>query len=204
MLAGVVLARMLLAARAEGRLGAVSVRLSITGLVVYTLITVGGQLAAAGSSGLPESGIRPLESGYGAPLGSAPWMLWIPTPHSGNPADMLRTVAGACFVIGLLVAVFDCRRAPRGLVLESVRAAGAAPLTIYTTHVITTGILHHVALNAADSGMMPWYGRGSVIFLVQLAGVLLIGLCLALLRRRGPLETFLGWVSGVGREPRTA
>jgi len=196
MLAGILAARMLLAARADGRLGRVSIRLGVAGLVVYLLLTVGGRLAAAGMYGDPEA---LLASGYGAPLGGEPWMLWIPTPHSGNPADMLRTVAGACFVIGVLVAVFDGRQRHPGVALEAVRAAGAAPLTIYTTHVIVTGVLHQLALASADADGLAWYGRGAAIFLVQLVGVLLIGLALALLRRRGPLETFVGWTSGASR-----
>jgi len=193
MLTGILIARMLLAARDDGRLRTASMHLGMGGLLVYLLLTIGGRIAVAAMVGVPEQLLR---SGYGAPLGTEPWMLWIPTPHSGNPADMLRTVAGACFVIGILVALVDGRARHPGIALESVRAAGAAPLTIYTTHVVVTGALHHAALAAADGEGTPWYRRGAAIFLLQLAGVLLIGVVLALLHRRGPLETFIGWVSG--------
>ncbi|MFD5213461.1 heparan-alpha-glucosaminide N-acetyltransferase domain-containing protein [Microbacterium sp. NPDC058345] len=209
MLAGILIARLLLKARADGTLRSVCTRLAVAGLAVYLLVTVGGRIVRMrpGWFGLPDVGERMLSSGFGAPLGADLWMLLVPTPHSGNPADMLRTIAGACFVIGLLVAVFDTRPHRLRFVWESIRAAGAAPLTIYTTHVVATAALYHLAVQAAVdtvSPSLPWYGRGTAIFLVQLAAVLLIGVVLAALRRRGPLEAMLAWLSGAGGSRRSA
>lgn len=204
MLVGILIARMLLAARSDGTLRSLCTRVGVVGLVVYLAITAGGRLVRMKPEwfGLPDVGERMLSSGYGAPLGTELWMLLVPTPHSGNPADMLRTVAGACFIIGLLVGIFDARARSWGLAVQTVRAAGAAPLTIYTAHVVVTAGLHHEAMRSAV-GMTPqWYAQGTVIFLVQLLGALMVGLALALLQRRGPLESLLGWVSGTSRAPR--
>lgn len=203
MLTGILIARMLLAARADGTLRRICIRLAAGGLAVYALVTLGGRVVRMRPEwfGLPDLGERMLSSGYGGPIGTDLWMLLIPTPHSGTPGDMLRTVAGACFVIGLLVAVFDARARRSGIVLESIRSAGAAPLTVYTAHVVVTAALHHLATQAVIDGAvsLPWYGRSTAVFLVQLVGVLLIGLVLALLHRRGPLEALLGWISGSNR-----
>ncbi|WP_309127645.1 heparan-alpha-glucosaminide N-acetyltransferase domain-containing protein [Microbacterium sp.] len=206
MLTGILIARMLLAARAGGGLRALCSRLAIGGLAVYLLITLAGRIVRMRPAwfSLPDLGEMMLSSGFGAPIGTDLWMLLIPTPHSGNPADMLRTVAGACFVVGLLVGIFDARSRSRGIALQTVRAAGAAPLTVYTAHVVATATLYNLAMAGTDGTGTPWYARGTAVFLVQLAGVLLIGLVLALLRRRGPLEALLGWLSGSSRARSTS
>lgn len=200
MLVGILIARMLLAAREGADLRRLCLRLAISGLALYLLITVAGRVVRMRPSwfSLPDLGERMLSSGFGAPIGTELWMHLIPTPHSGSPADMLRTVAGACFVIGALVLLFDARSRHDGLPLQTLRAAGAAPLTIYTAHVIATAALHNAALHSVLSTATgsPWYARGTAIFIVQLVGVLLIGLLLAVLHRRGPLEALLGWLSG--------
>ncbi|MFC7788627.1 heparan-alpha-glucosaminide N-acetyltransferase domain-containing protein [Microbacterium sp. MAHUQ-60] len=211
MLIGMVVARALLTAREAGggALRRLCTRLTIAGLTVYAAVTIAGRVVRMKPEwfGLPDLGERMLSSGYGAPMGIELWMLLIPTPHSGDPADMLRTVAGACFIIGLLVGVVDARSRRTGWALESIRAAGAAPLTIYTAHVVVTAVLFSVGVDsAADSGatMLPWYAQGTAIFLLQLVVVGLIGVTLALVHRRGPLETILGWASGSSRTRRQA
>lgn len=206
MLVGILVAQLLLGARDRDALRRICLRLAIVGSTVYLLFTIGGRIAVAQPSwfGLPTSGDRILYSGSGAPLGSEPWMLLLPITHSGNPADMVRTVAGACFAIGLLVLLFDAREPRGGVVLDTIRAAGAAPLTIYTVHVVVTAGLHHAATYAVASGAAaapPWYDRGIGILLLQLGLVLAIGAVLAMTRRRGPLEAALAWATARVRSP---
>src|SRR5690606_18582952 len=90
MLVGILIARMLLAARRDGTLRNLCTRIGVAGLAVYLAITAGGRIGHMKPEwfGLPDVGERMLSSGYGAPLGTELWMLLVPTPHSGNPADM--------------------------------------------------------------------------------------------------------------------
>ena len=204
MLTGILLARLMLSITDRGALRRLCVRMLVVGAILYIGITAAGRIVRMrpGWFGLPDLGERMLSSGYGAPIGTDFWMLLIPTPHSGNPADMLRTVAGACLLIGLLVLLFDVLALRGGFVLATVRAAGAAPLTIYTAHVIVTAALQARAIQAVSTGEATWpvwYAQGLGILLLQLVGVLAIGAVLTLLHRRGPLEALLGWLSGSSR-----
>lgn len=204
MLTGIIVARLLLSTDTIDTLRRICLRLTIYGAGIYAVITVVGRIARMRPSwfGLPDVGDIMLSSGYGAPIGTDLWMLLIPTPHSGTPADMLRTGAGACFFIGLLVLLFDVRRARRGFVLESVRAAGAAPLTIYSAHVVATSLLTSLAAHAiidGDAVAPVWYALGVGILVLQLTGVIAIGVLLAALKKRGPLEALLGLVSRSNR-----
>lgn len=133
---------------------------------------------------------------FGAPFSADPWAMLVATPHSGSPLDLVRTVGISLLVIGLLVAIFDGGRSPRapGFVLNVFRSAGAAPLTIYSLHVVATALLVQPAMetlmlqDAPDPGTLPWYAIGMPAFGLQLAGAILIGAILAGLHRRGPLE----------------
>ncbi|GAB3630710.1 heparan-alpha-glucosaminide N-acetyltransferase domain-containing protein [Microbacterium shaanxiense] len=208
MLTGILLARILFATLTRNALRRLCLRLVFWGLAIYAVITVVGRIARMRPTwfGLPDVGESMLSSGRGAPIGTELWMLIIPTPHSGNPADMLRTVAGACLLIGLFILLFDVRRREHGFAVETVRAAGAAPLTIYTAHVLVTMLLSAVATRAIIAGEATapvWYAQGVGILLLQIVGVLVIGAVLARLHRRGPLEALLGFVSGTSR-PRIA
>lgn len=141
---------------------------------------------------------------FGAPFSADPWAMLVATPHSGSPLDLLRTVGISLLVIGLLVAIFDGGRSRRepGFALNVFRSAGAAPLTIYSLHVIATALLVQPAMEALmlqdvpDPGTLPWYSIGMPAFGLQLAGAILIGAILAALHRRGPLEAL---VSGAVR-----
>lgn len=144
------------------------------------------------------------EPTFGAPFSAEPWAMLVATPHSGSPLDLARTIGIALFVIGLLVAIFDGGRSRRepGFVLNVFRSAGAAPLTIYSLHVVATALLLQPAIealmlqDAPNAGDLPWYAIGMPAFGVQLAGAILIGAILAVLHRRGPLEAI---VSGTVR-----
>ena len=110
-------------------------------------------------------------------------------------------------MIGLLVLVCDVARGdgpghtadrPLGPVLATVRAAGAAPLTIYALHIVATGVILEPALQDPatwDTGF-PWWVAGVGAYALQLAGALVIGAILAASGKRGPLEAA---VSGVVR-----
>lgn len=141
---------------------------------------------------------------FGAPFSADPWAMLVATPHSGSPIDLLRTVGISLLVIGLLVALCDGGRSRRepGFALNVLRSAGAAPLTIYSLHVVATALLLQPAMealmlqDAPDPSTLPWYAIGMPAFGLQLAGAILVGAILAALHRRGPLEAL---VSGAVR-----
>lgn len=198
MLVGILIARMLTTLD-PNRLRRLCLQLSIGGIAVYLVITILGRVARMRPAwfSLPDLGDQLLSSGRGAPIGTAPWMALIPTPHSGTPTDMLRTVAGACFLIGLFVLIFDVRGARLGFVGGAIRAAGAAPLTIYTAHVVATAALHHAEIAAFPT--TPWFAHGLLNFGVQFTAVLAVGAALATLGTRGPLEALLAAATGSRR-----
>ncbi|MFC4139920.1 MULTISPECIES: heparan-alpha-glucosaminide N-acetyltransferase domain-containing protein [unclassified Microbacterium] len=202
MLTGILLARLLLRARRDGTLRRVTLWLWVAGLAVFLFLTAIGRVARYRPAwfGLP-TGLddQVLAGARGAPPGTDLWMLLMPSAHSGSPADMLRTVAGACFLIGLLVMLFDAGRPRGGFVLEAIRCAGAAPLTIYSAHVIATAAVSHWRTQQFIEGHPVSPDLPLWNFVIQVACVLAIGAVLAMLRRRGPLEALLGLVSGSSR-----
>lgn len=137
----------------------------------------------------------------GGPPGGEWWWQLVAIPHSGTIADMLRGVGVAGIVIGVLLTAFPPATATPRL-LAPVRAAGAAPLTIYTVHVLT--------LTAAGLAGDPWvFGvslmAGFAAWAIHVAIALALGVLLAVLAKRGPLETlasaFANAVSGGGEGP---
>ena len=156
--------------------------------------------------------------GSGAPVSPHIVSQLIAAPHSGSIMDLERTIALSALVIGLLVWLCD-RERPRlsaaapasttdiassatqpsigARLLDIVRAAGAAPLTIYTTHIVVSGIIQGTFFHAAEQagGLpetgIPWWVMGPWALVAQLVGVLAIGAILSLTKRRGPLEALL-------------
>ena len=156
--------------------------------------------------------------GSGAPVSPHIVSQLIAAPHSGSIMDLARTIALSALVIGLLVWLCD-RERPRlsaaapasttdiassatqpsigARLLDIVRAAGAAPLTIYTTHIVVLGIIQGTFFHAAEQagGLpetgSPWWVMGPWALVAQLVGVLAIGAILSLTKRRGPLEALL-------------
>jgi uncharacterized membrane protein len=185
---GMVVARGLLAARAAGRegaalaaIGAVGAALLAAGLVATeaALRIVDGDLAG------PLSVARDLalENGYGAAHDDEPVWQLLATPHSGTPADIARTVGMALLVIAVLGLVTAALR-PRALrALEPIRAAGAAPLTIYVVHVTLVSLLLSALEPVAPEVVTGWVG-----WALQVAVALAIGAILAATRSKGPLE----------------
>lgn len=72
--------------------------------------------------------------------------------------------------------------------LEPVRAAGAAPLTISVLHIVALTL----ASRALDAEIGPeWLAQGPAALAIHVGAVLAVGLVLALLGRKGPLEALL-------------
>lgn len=151
--------------------------------------------------------------GSGAPPSPHIIAQLIAVPHSGSVMDLARTIALSALVIGLLVWLCDRERPQAsasvatspGLgarLLDTVRAAGAAPLTIYTTHIVVSGIIQGTFFRSAEQagGLpetgIPWWVMGPGALALQLAGVLAIGAVLSITKRRGPLETLLSKIVG--------
>lgn len=153
--------------------------------------------------------------GSGAPPSPHIVSQLLAVPHSGSIMDLARTIALSALVIGLLVWLCD-RERPRvadaataaavpsfgARLLDVVRAAGAAPLTIYTTHIVVSGIIQGTFFRSAEQagGLpetgIPWWVMGPGALVLQLAGVLAIGAVLSITKRRGPLEMLLSKIVG--------
>lgn len=224
LLVGMLIGRLLTGTAQRGALGRAAALLTTAGaalavvaqLVSNAVVATLGGVSDPALEGYPSELLTEYvaQSTEGAPLSTQLWAQFVATPHSGSLIDILRTAGIAAAVIGVLVLLCDVLRtrggraanAP-GPVLGTLRAAGAAPLTIYTLHIIATGVILEPALMspAAFSGEgLDWWVAGLSGFGLQLAGVLLIGAVLAALGRRGPLEALVsGVVKLVVREGRT-
>ncbi|KQW06639.1 hypothetical protein ASC66_09275 [Leifsonia sp. Root4] len=220
LLVGMALARLLLAARRDGPAERrFIVRSGVTGLVL-TAVSLGASRLifelwgrAAITATTPAADPARLEelvgqSGHGAPVSAEWWWLLGAAPHTGTIFDVLRGIGVALLVIALMLAF--ARWAPRWLlgVLRPMSAAGAAPLTIYTVHVLgvalTTSIV--ILMEPASFAELPWWYLGWRILAVHVVVVLAIGAVLALLGRRGPLEAFVSdfatWAARIGSRGR--
>lgn len=137
--------------------------------------------------------------GFGAPLSPEWWALTLQTPHTGTTLDILRGVGIALFVIASML--FLARVLPSAAlrVLEPIRAAGAAPLTVYTVHVLAAAVATFVLASSGQidaPAEIPWWYLGPAILGIHILGAVVIGAILAALKRRGPLEAFVSSTSG--------
>jgi len=209
LLVGMLVARLLVSATARGALGRAAGTVAAAGAAVAVAAQLASSWALAHLADLgftPVPGIDPemfrsllTSPTFGAPFSSDLWAQLVATPHSGSPMDLLRTIGIACAVIGILVLLCDghgdgrsdvrCEGGARSA-LEVLRCAGAAPLTVYTLHIVVTGLLLAPVMEdpAVLENGFPWWAAGTGAFALQLAGVLAIGAILAALGRRGPLE----------------
>ena len=194
LLLGVVLMRSLLTAIQDGRARRWSARALVIGAGVATATYGLSALAGAWAIG---HGVDPLAvslHGFGAPVLPEAWALAVAAPHSGSPADMIATASVAVALIGAVTLLVPPGRHLHGSIGRALRAAGAAPLSIYTVHVILTGVALVVAmLSDPDGGFttMPWYVAGLGVFAAHVAIALGIGATLARTGKRGPLEAAL-------------
>ncbi|WP_447947755.1 heparan-alpha-glucosaminide N-acetyltransferase domain-containing protein [Microbacterium maritypicum] len=137
--------------------------------------------------------------GFGAPLSPQWWALVLQTPHTGTTLDILRGVGIALFIIAAMLFLARALPAAALRALEPIRAAGAAPLTVYTVHVLAAAATT-VALTSTGQmdavAEIPWWYLGPAILGIHILGAVLIGAILAALKRRGPLEAFVSSTSG--------
>lgn len=137
--------------------------------------------------------------GFGAPLSPEWWALALQTPHTGTTLDILRGVGIALFVIASMLFLAGVLPKAALRVLEPIRAAGAAPLTVYTLHVLAAAAAT-VALASVGQidapADIPWWYLGPGILGVHILGALVVGAILAALQRRGPLEALVSSISG--------
>ncbi|GAA1726843.1 heparan-alpha-glucosaminide N-acetyltransferase domain-containing protein [Brachybacterium phenoliresistens] len=194
LLLGVVLMRSLLTAIEDGRARRWSAR--ALGIAAAVATATYGLSALAGAWAIGH-GVDPLAvslHGFGAPVLPEAWALAVAAPHSGSPADMIATASVAVALIGAMTLLVPPGRHLREAIGRTLRTAGAAPLTIYTVHVILTGVALVVAMLSDPEGgflTMPWYVAGLGVFAVHVSIALGIGAALARSGRRGPLEAAL-------------
>ncbi|MEB4614240.1 hypothetical protein OOT08_06280, partial [Leucobacter sp. M11] len=193
-LLGMLVARGLLAARDRGTerrfaLGTagLGVALAAAGLGVAAWAEApAGSLALADA----EQGTRPLWTGW---LGDSGWAaLLLAEPHTGTVPDVARGVGIALVVIAACLLLTWALPGPALTALRPVTAAGAAPLTAYTAHILLLNWLTSLEPDGAVarfSDEAPWWLSGGGAIALHLGMVLALGALLAALGRRGPLET---------------
>ena len=108
------------------------------------------------------------------------WWLASAAPHSGTTLDLLHTsavaaaVIGVCLLLGRLAEWVDLD------LLLPLRGAGAMTLTLYTVHVWVVSGFYLKPLPAG------WTEDG--MYFVQAATAIVVGMVVAFLKWRGPLE----------------
>ena len=231
LLVGMLIGRALTSATARGALGRTAAKLAVIGGAVFVVSQLVsnwllgklidfGVIEPQASQQMSHTEILQAAQtqllqigGSGAPPSPHIVSQLLAVPHSGSIMDLARTIALSALVIGLLVWLCDRERPQAsasvatspGLgarLLDIVRAAGAAPLTIYTTHIVVSGIIQGTFFRSAEQagGLpetgIPWWVKGPGALALQLAGVLAIGAVLSITKRRSPLETLLSKIVG--------
>ena len=187
MLVGMLLARVLVSSPSRARLWTI-VTAGAGAFAVAQSVSTAVARPAAVAAGLPEEFLS--LTGFGAPLRTDWWAQLLATPHTGTLTDMMSTAGVAVAVIGVLAILLPAGSTiPR--VLAPIRAAGAAPLTAYTLHVVLTGIATIPLLLGTAIDELPWYYAGVGVFALHVVIVVALGALLARLRRRDPLEALV-------------
>ncbi|MBF4514081.1 DUF1624 domain-containing protein [Plantibacter sp. VKM Ac-2885] len=202
MIVGLLIGRWALARRSDGR-GTTGPRLLGVGSVLL-LLGVASDLASRPAvvdfpqwrRSIPENCRR--DGGRRAGLCSSSRGGWIAlmnaAPHTGSTADMIRTMGAAIPVLGLLL-WGTAKSRPMNVPMRVLQKAGSAPLTIYVAHVLSTSLMM-AAVDAGASSYSAWWASGPGALALQYLGICALGILLAGLSRRGPLESA---VSGVTR-----
>ena len=129
-------------------------------------------------------------SGLGVVPIDDPSLLVSAVPHSAAPLDLLHTAGAAICIIGLCVLLGSVVRGRVALAVSPMTAAGAASLTIYSVHLVAESIaVRGVLADGAVASNERWMLSSPQLWALHVAGALVIGLVLALLHRRGPLES---------------
>ncbi|WP_066039829.1 heparan-alpha-glucosaminide N-acetyltransferase domain-containing protein [Herbiconiux solani] len=193
------------------RLVAIGAAIWLAGIAAAALVQgpLGGVPAVARDLGVSDAeALELLQVGGGSrPASGSPWLLAAVGPHSGTTLDLAVTAGFALTVIGLCVLLGTVLGPLARRILRPVTAAGAAPLTVYTAHVLLVGIVVEAALGRPYSTLTyqeyialdtPWYLSSGGFYLANLLLALAIGAALAALRKRGPLETLVTWTGRRG------
>ncbi len=178
----------LLAGMAVGRLDLgrprVAAGLFTTGAVLAVAAhTASALLLAAG--GADALGAEATQRRYGTTPAGSWWWLAVDAPHSGSPLDLAATTGSALAVLGGMLLLAQWARP----LVQVPAALGAAPLTIYTLHVVALAV--YAGSGPDDTAL--WLGHVLVATLV--------GVGLRTAGWRGPLEAI---VSAAGRTARRA
>ncbi|WP_456515211.1 acyltransferase family protein [Agrococcus sp. UYP33] len=192
LLIGMLVARALAAARSRGRERPALIALAGVGAALVALgvaaSELGLRLIGARYPGGPELARDDLlANGYGAVPGVEPVWQLLAAPHTGTPADIARTVGIALVVIALLSLVVIALPRGSARAIEPLRAAGAAPLSIYVVHVTLLSALVPLA-----QGPAGWLAAGWLAWALQVGIAIALGAVLASAGARGPLETVAG------------
>jgi hypothetical protein len=131
----------------------------------------------------------PIDTGWVAVLNGV--------PHSGTTADVLRTAGAALLVIAIMLLVTTSITAVIPALLRPPVAAGAAPLTIYTLHVLVTSVTTIESRYTTFSDP-AWWQLGLVALGLHVAGAVAVGAVLVALHRKGPLERLVSTVANAG------
>lgn len=114
------------------------------------------------------------------PTGGAWQWLLVVSPHSATPFDLAQTIGSALVVLGLCLALAAILPPTGRRALAVVGGAGTIPLTLYSLHVV---------MRTSE----VWPEEEPAAFGRHVAVVLAVGAAFALARRRGPLESLVGW-----------
>lgn len=199
---GVLVARVLLAGgRRRARLALLALAGAILTAAGLLATEIGLRSFAAATGGtLVATRDRLLANAYGGAASTEPAWQLLAAPHAGTPADIARTVGIALLVIAALGLLTMALPQPVRRMIEPLRAAGGAPLTIYIVHVVLQSVLLALLIDVAPVIVVGWGGLA-----LQVAVALVIGAVLAATRQRGPFERLVGRVAaGAAPGRRTA
>ncbi|TVU60410.1 DUF1624 domain-containing protein [Paenarthrobacter nitroguajacolicus] len=172
----------------------VQVLLLVCGTAVATVAKIVGILAMEAWGGRAALEALPATRGY--PLDSmlqvnltglqqvdSWWWLATAAPHAGTTLDLLHTGGVAAGVVGLFLMLGTLAERIKINFLMVLSGPGAMTLTLYSAHVWVVSGFTNQPLPAG------WTDEG--MYWTQALAAVAIGVCFALLRRRGPLE----WVA---------
>ncbi|MEV7663925.1 heparan-alpha-glucosaminide N-acetyltransferase domain-containing protein [Paenarthrobacter sp. NPDC089316] len=169
----------------------VQLMLLSVGIVVASVAKVVGVLAMEAWGGRAALSVLPGTRGY--PLESmlqvnltglqqvdSWWWLATAAPHAGTTLDLLHTSGVAAGVVGFFLVLGRLAERIRVNFLMVLSGPGAMTLSLYSAHVWVVSGFTNQPLPAA------WTNEG--MYWAQALCAIGIGVCFALLRRRGPLE----------------
>ncbi|MCP2046220.1 UNVERIFIED_ORG: putative membrane protein [Paenarthrobacter nicotinovorans] len=188
-----------------GRLALTTARVQLmlltSGIVVACMAKICGVLAMeawggrAALSVLPGTRGYPLESMLQVNLAGLQqvdswWWLATASPHAGTTLDLLHTSGVAAGVVGIFLLLGRLAERLKVNFLLVLSGPGAMTLSLYSAHVWVVSGFTNQPLPAG------WTDEG--MYWTQALGAIGIGMCFALLRRRGPLEWVAHMASRLG------